>query len=172
MAEFTESYDFEGRTLVDRDGEKLGKVEELYMDDRGGQPEWALVHSGLFGMKKTFVPLQGSQSAGEDVRVPIEKAQVKDAPHIDPDGRLSEEEEQRLFEHYGVPYTTAGSTTATGAPGSSAQAQSRVGTEQVERGRGRLRKYVVREQMPGSVPVSHGEVRAERVDTDDVDERR
>jgi sporulation protein YlmC with PRC-barrel domain len=140
MKEFTEAYDFEGRTLIDRDGEKLGKVEELYVDDRGEQPEWALVHSGLFGMKKTFVPLQGAQPVGEDVRVPIEKAQVKDAPHIDPDGRLSEQEEQRLFEHYGVPYTTEGTTTATGAPGSSAQAQPRVGTEQAERGRGRLRK--------------------------------
>src|ERR1700754_1499799 len=100
MPEFTEAYEFEGRTLVDRDGEKLGKVEELYMDDRGNQPEWALVHSGLLGMKKTFVPLSGAQPAGEDVQVPIDKAQMKDAPHVEPDGELSEAEEQQLFEHY------------------------------------------------------------------------
>jgi uncharacterized protein (TIGR02271 family) len=188
MTKFTEAYDFEGRTLIDRDGEKLGKVEELYMDDRGGQPEWALVHSGLFGTKKTFVPLHGAEPVGEDARVPIRKAQVKDAPHIDAGGRLSEEEEQRLFEHYGVPYTTEGTTTATGAPGSTgrgdrdtrrgaghdvsgpdtddamtrSEEQLRVGTERAERGRARLRKYVVTEQVTKTVPVSREEVRLER----------
>ena len=188
MTKFTEAYDFEGRTLIDRDGEKLGKVEELYMDDRGGQPEWALVHSGLFGTKKTFVPLHGAEPVGEDARVPIRKAQVKDAPHIDAGGRLSEGEEQRLFEHYGVPYTTEGTTTAAGAPGSTgrggrdtrpgaghdvsgpdtddamtrSEEQLSVGTERAERGRARLRKYVVTEQVTKTVPVSREEVRLER----------
>jgi len=117
MTPVTTTYDFTDRTLRDRDGEKLGKVEELYVDRDGRQPEWALVHSGLFGLKKTFVPLRGAESDGEDVRLPIEKAQMKDAPHVDPDGQLSDDEERLLFEHYGVPYTNEGSTTATGAPG-------------------------------------------------------
>ncbi|UGS35308.1 PRC and DUF2382 domain-containing protein [Capillimicrobium parvum] len=116
MTEVTATYNFTDRTLLDRDGEKIGKVDELYVDREGGRPEWALVHSGLFGMRKTFVPLRGASPDGEDVRLPIEKAQVKDAPHIDPDGQLSDAEERQLFEHYGVPYTDAGSTTAKGAP--------------------------------------------------------
>ena len=53
-------YDFHGRTLVDRDGEKIGTVDEVYTDQDGGQPEWALVHTGLFGTKKNFVPLRGA----------------------------------------------------------------------------------------------------------------
>jgi uncharacterized protein (TIGR02271 family) len=197
MTDVTTGYDFTDRTLRDRDGEKIGKVDELYVDREGGQPEWALVHSGLFGTRKTFVPLRGAQPDGEDVRIPIEKAQVKDAPHVEPDGQLSDAEERQLFEHYGVPYTNEGSTTATGAPApgrgdtgderrfertgkgrettghdtsgpstddamTRSEEEMRVGTERVETGRARLRKYVVTEEVKQTVPVEREEVRIER----------
>jgi uncharacterized protein (TIGR02271 family) len=196
MGNTTTTYDFTDRTLLDRDGEKIGKVDELYVDHEGGQPEWALVHSGLFGMRKTFVPLRDAQPDGEDYRLPIEKAQVKDAPHMDPDGELSDAEERQLFEHYGVPHTTEGTTTATGTPGRTGTGTGRgrgtgddrrfdregrqgtgrdtddamtrseeemhVGTEHAERGRARLRKYVVTEQVEKTVPVQREEVRIER----------
>ena len=132
MPQTTEAYDFQGRTLVDHDGEKIGKIDELYYDDRGGQPEWALVNTGLFGTKKTFVPIRDASPAGEDLRVPVTKDQVKDAPRVDVDQELSEKQERQLFDHYEVPYTTEGSTTATGAPGSAADARGRdtAGTDQ------------------------------------------
>ena len=38
MTGTTDAYDYEGRTLVDQDGDKLGKIEELYTDDASGQP--------------------------------------------------------------------------------------------------------------------------------------
>ena len=116
MPDTTEAYDFHDRTVVDHDGQKIGKIEELYYDQDGGQPEWALVNTGMFGTKKTFVPIAGAQSDGEDLRVSVAKDQVKDAPRIDADQELSEDEERTLFEHYGVPYSTEGSTTAQGAP--------------------------------------------------------
>ncbi len=99
---------FGGRTVVDREGEKIGKIDELYFDDQGGQPEWALVNTGLFGTKKTFVPIKGASPAGEDLRLAVTKAQVKEAPSIDADEELSEVEERRLFEHYGVPLYDGG----------------------------------------------------------------
>jgi uncharacterized protein (TIGR02271 family) len=117
LPDTTEAYDLHGRTLVANDGEKIGKIDELYYDERGGQPEWALVTTGLFGTKKTFVPIASAKPSGEDLMVPVTKDQVKDAPRVDADQELSEQEEQMLFEHYGVPYTTEGSTTAQGAPG-------------------------------------------------------
>jgi uncharacterized protein (TIGR02271 family) len=174
MTEMTEAYDFRGRTVVDRDGEKIGKVDELYDDEQGSQPEWALVNTGLLGTKKTFVPLRGARPSGEDVQVPIAKEQVKDAPSIDADDELSEEEERRLFEHYGVPYTTQGSTTARGmrAEGSReagsdeamtrSEEELRVGTERRERGRARLRKHVITEDVQTTVPVQREEVRVKR----------
>ena len=109
MTEMTDAYQWHGRTMVGPDGEKIGKVSEIYEDQQTGKPEWATVASGLFGTKSHFVPLAGASPQGEDVRVPVTKDQVKDAPGIDADGELSEQEEQRLFEYYGVPYTTAGS---------------------------------------------------------------
>jgi len=172
MKDQTEAHRFEGRTLVDRDGEKIGKIDELYEDRQSGRPEWALVNTGLLGTKKSFVPLRGAQPAGEDVRVPVEKAQVKDAPGIEADGALGEDEERRLFDHYGVDYTTAGTTTATdghdvsGPTTDDAMTRSeeelRVGTERREAGRARLRKYVVTEHEQRNVPVRREEVRVER----------
>ncbi|MGI8505214.1 MAG: DUF2382 domain-containing protein [Solirubrobacteraceae bacterium] len=116
MSEISEAYDFRGRTVLDQEGEKIGKVDELYYDEQGGQPEWALVNTGLFGTKKTFVPIRSASPTGEDLQIPVTKAQVKDAPRVEDDQELSEQEERRLFEHYGVPYTTEGTTTAKGSP--------------------------------------------------------
>jgi uncharacterized protein (TIGR02271 family) len=179
MTELTEAYGLEGRTLLDRDGDKIGKIDELYEDRESGRPEWALVHTGLFGTKKSFVPLVGAEPTGEDVRVPIEKAQVKDAPGIEPDGELGEDDERRLFEHYGVDYTTAGTTTATEGRATATEGRDvsgpttddamtrseeelHVGTASRERGRVRLRKYVVTEEVQQTVPVRREEVRVER----------
>jgi uncharacterized protein (TIGR02271 family) len=124
MTGFTEAYDFGGRTLVDPSGEKIGTVDEVYAVEDGGQPEWALVHTGLLGNNKSFVPLRGASPHGEDVQVMVDKQSVKDAPSIEPDEELSEAEERRLFEHYGVPYAT-GSATAPRAASAGSAAPSR-----------------------------------------------
>jgi uncharacterized protein (TIGR02271 family) len=186
MPEMTEVYEWHGRNVVGSDGEKIGKLAEIYDDPETGKPEWATVSSGLFGTKSNFVPLAGASPAGEDVRVRVTKDQVKDAPGVDTDSALSEQEEQRLFEHYGVPYTTEGSTTAQGAPqgvseggdrkGDDAMTRSEeelhVGTTSREAGRARLRKYVVTEQVQRTVPVRREEVRVERepITEDNADE--
>src|ERR1700729_673945 len=108
MPEMTDAYHWHGRTMVGSDGEKIGKISEIYEDPDTGKPEWATVSSGLFGTKSNFVPLAGAAPDGEDVRAQVTKAQVKDAPGVENDGDLSEPEERRLFEHYGVPYTSDG----------------------------------------------------------------
>ena len=108
MPEMTDAYQWHGRTMVGSDGDKIGKITEIYEDPETGKPEWATVSSGLFGTKSNFVPLAGASPDGEDVRANVTKDQVKDAPGVENDGDLSEPEERRLFEHYGVPYTTDG----------------------------------------------------------------
>src|SRR5690242_12912115 len=115
MTPVTDAYTWQGRDLVGADGEKIGSVKEIYEDERTGKPEWALVTSGLFGSRSHFVPLAGAEPSGEQVQVQVSKDQVKDAPRIS-EGELSEQEERRLFEYYGVPYTEQGSVTAEGAP--------------------------------------------------------
>jgi uncharacterized protein (TIGR02271 family) len=167
---------WEGRTLIDRDGSRIGSIDALYLDDRTGQPEWALVNTGLFGTKSTFVPLAQATEAGGDVSVPYDKQLVKDAPRVDPDGHLSEDEERQLWRHYGLDYdrTTRRPTTGRDTVGRDAsgpttddamtrsEEELRVGTSQRERGRVRLRKYVTTEQVQQTVPVQRERVRLER----------
>jgi uncharacterized protein (TIGR02271 family) len=184
----THEYDWYGRTLKDRNGEKIGTVDALYLDQETDKPEWALVNTGLFGTKSSFVPLAGAVPRGEDVVVKVDAQQVKDAPKMDPDEQLSEQQEAELFRHYGIDYTTEGSVTATdeasgtvghdtsGPTTDNAMTRSeeelRVGTAQHERGRARLRKYVVTERVQRTVPVRREEVRIERepITAENVDE--
>ena len=100
-----------GTTAVDADGDKLGKVGEVYLDDETGRPEWATVHTGLFGTKETFVPLAQADLSGSQLRFPYDKAKIKDAPKVDADGHLSPQEEQELYRYYGL---GAGTGTGTG----------------------------------------------------------
>jgi uncharacterized protein (TIGR02271 family) len=188
---------YRGATVVDAAGEKIGTVDEIYLDRATGEPEWAAVKTGLFGMKSSFVPLSTASPAGEgELRVDVTKDQVKDAPRIDADEELSEQEEQRLYRHYGrQDYEWGGEdrTRDLGLPGDRAARFSRegegdasgtagrdtsgpttddammrseeelkVGTASRERGRARLRKYVVTEQQEVTVPVQREEVRVER----------
>jgi uncharacterized protein (TIGR02271 family) len=179
MTQVTEAYDWRGREIIDADGDKVGTLEELFRDEQTGEPEWAAVRTGLFGTKLSFVPLQGAAPAGESVRVRFAKSQIKDAPKIDDsDGELSQQEEAELYEHYGMSYgeersdtglpeghdangrDTSGPTTDDAMTRS--EEELRVGTAERERGRARLRKYVVTEQVEQTVPVQREEVRVER----------
>jgi uncharacterized protein (TIGR02271 family) len=93
-----------GRDLVGSDGDKIGSIDDIYLDRETDQPEWAVVTTGLFGTKRTFVPLSDAETHENGIRVPFEKATVKDAPKIDPDGELSQSEERTLYQHYGRDY--------------------------------------------------------------------
>jgi Domain of unknown function (DUF2382)/PRC-barrel domain len=93
--------DWRGRTVVDRDGDKIGKFDELYLDE-DDNPAWGAVTTGLFGMRQTFVPLAEAQADGDVLRVPFGKEQVKDAPNVDPDTQLSPDDEDLLYRHYGL----------------------------------------------------------------------
>jgi PRC-barrel domain len=95
-----------GLTLVATDDEPVGKIEAIYVDRTTRQPEWALVHTGLFGSARTFVPLADAAQRGDTVRVPHDTSVVREAPRLEQDAELSEEDEARLYAHYGIAYTT------------------------------------------------------------------
>jgi uncharacterized protein (TIGR02271 family) len=159
---------WEGRIMVDRDGDRIGTIDAIYLDDRTGQPEWALVNTGLFGTRSTFVPLARAEEAGRDVQVPYDKQLVKDAPGVDDD--MSEAKEQQLWRHYGLAYDPTDRGTVgrevSGPTTDNAMTRSeeelRVGTTERERGRVRLRKYVTTEHVEQAVPVRRERVWAER----------
>jgi sporulation protein YlmC with PRC-barrel domain len=100
--------DWRGRTVVDRDGEKIGKLDDLYLDEETSRPEWAGISTGVFGRRQSLVPLRDAQLVDEDVQVPFEQEQVKDAPKVEPEETLSQEEEASLYRHYGLEYSSSG----------------------------------------------------------------
>jgi len=168
---------WQGQNMVSSDGEKIGKIEEIYLDQESGEPEWALVNTGLFGSKSSFVPIANANDEGGDVRVAYSKSQVSDAPKVEADGELSQREEGELYRHYGMDYGEASQTTTTTGGGTvgddvsgretddamtRSEEELRVGTTERESGRARLRKYVVTENVTQTVPVKREEVRIER----------
>src|SRR5512143_3748501 len=109
----TDYRSLQGKTVYGSDGEKIGKIADLYDDDSGGAPLFATVHTGLFGMKTTFMPLTQAEAHGEDVVVPYTKDFVKGAPNVEADAELSVQEEQEIFAYYGL----GGGTAATAGTG-------------------------------------------------------
>ena len=165
-----------GGTVIGHDGEKIGRVGEIYLDDETGRPEWVTVATGLFGKSQSFIPLAQAEVAGEEIRVPYGKDNVKDTPRIDGDGSLSPDQEAELYAFYGLgdskvtSDTTGTLDTSRGAVGhdtsgpTTDEAMTRseerlsVGTERHEVGRARLCKYVVSELQTVNVPVEREEV--------------
>jgi len=174
-----------GRDVYDSDGDKIGTVGQVW-GDGVGQPAWASVRTGLFGLHESLIPLQNVDLQGDRLVTPFDKATVKGAPNIDAehDEPLGADEVDQLYRYYemswddsyrayqaGAAAGTAaydGQQSTRGAYDNTDDAMTRseerlnVGTETEQVGRARLRKYVVTEQQQISVPVSHEEVRIER----------
>ena len=190
MVDLAQADTFSGRTLLGSDGEKIGRIDTLYVDENGQDAKFVTVNTGLFGTKTSFVPVAEARLQGEDVVVPYSKDQVKQAPNVEVDEDLTAEEEERLYSHYGMS-RMARSTTGADGPGrddrteqserpdrepvgrdtsgpttddamTRSEERLRVGTEQQEVGRARLRKYIVTENVTTTVPVRREEVRIER----------
>jgi uncharacterized protein (TIGR02271 family) len=180
----------DGGHVVGSDGENIGKIGQVYLDNETGDVTWVTVKTGWFGANESFVPTDAATVTGDTVTVPYDKATIKDAPHSSDAGEaLSPEQENDLYRYYGVSgydtdYTDTTSTvntavdTTVGTAATTAAAtdtvtgageyitrseeQLRVGTTTREAGRARLRKFVVTEQQTVTVPVSHEEVRVVR----------
>ena len=180
-----------GRTAIGPDGDKIGKVGQLYLDDATGQPEWVTVSTGLFGTRESFAPLYNSTVRDDQLVLAVPRQLVKDAPNVEDDGHLDDAEAAALYQHYagylGAASGYQGSQIGDGTSELGGRTMDRgsaqgydtsgpttddamtrseerlhVGTENQQVGRARLRKYVVTEQVTTTVPVSHEEVRLER----------
>ena len=189
MKPATSTYDgWIGRDAYDADGDKVGEITDIYYDDATGRPEWVAVKTGLFGMKRTFVPIHGSQPYGEgDLRLAFDKDMIKDAPRVDPEGHLSPDRGARpvgllrlrlrrrdvgqgLRLRQGVRPRAGRRRTTTGVgttPDTVTRSEEELHvakghTERKETGKVRLRKYVVTENVKMEVPVTREEVRVTR----------
>jgi len=177
-----------GATAYGSDGDKIGKVGQVYLDDQTGQPEFITVNTGLLGTSESFVPVSDATFSGDRLEVPFTKDKVKGAPSVGDDGHLEEAEEDRLYEYYGIGSGTSGYTeTRTETTGyadtqntgvrsegydtsgpttddamTRSEEQVRVGTQRREAGRARLRKWIETETVTETVPVTREEAVVER----------
>ncbi|TQF06545.1 DUF2382 domain-containing protein [Kitasatospora acidiphila] len=115
--------DLIGHKAVDRNGDKIGTVDEVYLDDATGEPEWAAVRTGIFG-RDAFVPLTTSEFSGQELRVPYDKSLIKESPDFGVGQHLSPAQELQLYRYYGLDAPT-GDRTAAPAPPAQGTARGR-----------------------------------------------
>lgn len=98
--------EWHGKMLLDRNGEKIGKLEDVYVDVETDEPQFGTVKEGFIGRHLTFVPLAGLQIGPDDLQVDVTKDQVKSAPNIEMHGEeLSQADESKLYHHFDMNYT-------------------------------------------------------------------
>ncbi|MFF6831843.1 MULTISPECIES: DUF2382 domain-containing protein [unclassified Streptomyces] len=115
--------------VYDAEGKKVGDAKHIFVDDATGLPEWVTVKTGMFGTSESFVPIKDAALVDDHLEVPYPKSTIKDAPNVDVDagGHLSESEEHRLFDHYGIAWDDAWQRA--NQPGEGGWAHGRTGTE-------------------------------------------
>ena len=169
----TDILDWRGANVLSEGGEKIGTLEEVYLDHETDEPEFALVNTGLLGARKSLVPVAEASRDADGIRVPYDKDTVKNAPSVEADGDISQAEEEELYRYYGRAYSPDGDTDVdtvgrdTSGPTTDdamtrSEEELRVGKTSSERGRVRLKKYVVSENVTERVPLRHEEAHIER----------
>ena len=125
-----------GRDVLAPDGDRLGAVELIFLDEATDQPEWVLVR--LDGADTaSFVPLAGASVEEDAIRVEQDRERIAAAPTLEVEDTLTVTECRRLYDHYGLAHSQDESPTVL-PEGAAADAASQLTTEE----RPRLRKYV------------------------------
>lgn len=88
-----------GSRAHDRDGEQVGTVRQVYLDEHG-QPSWIALDTDLFASAEVFVPAAGTTVDGEGLRLPVTAAQVDAAPRIELEHQLTDADQELLRRHY------------------------------------------------------------------------
>jgi sporulation protein YlmC with PRC-barrel domain len=98
--------EWHGKTLVDRNGEKIGKLQDVYVDVETDEPQFGTVKEGFISRHLTFVPLGGIKVGPDELQVEVSKDKVEDAPNIEQHGEeLSQADESALYHYYELNYT-------------------------------------------------------------------
>jgi uncharacterized protein YrrD len=98
--------DWLGKVIVDRDGERIGKLHDVYVDVETDEPQFGTVKEGFIGRHLTFVPLVGVVVGPDELRASVLKEQVKSAPDLSLQGQeMSQADESALYHHFELNYT-------------------------------------------------------------------
>ena len=175
---------YAGYAVYDPAGEKIGKVDDLFLD-RSDEPEYVGVKMGFLGTRSILIPwdaVSTADDAGSAINVDIDKDRAKNGPTFDDDREITPEFERHVYSYYGLEYATEdrgaygdfyGETaTATDVGSTTDEDELRVkrseeeltaGTREREAGQLKVRKRVRTDREHIEVPTRHEEVSVERV---------
>ncbi|MBP3948664.1 PRC and DUF2382 domain-containing protein [Corynebacterium sp. Marseille-P3884] len=122
MADFNRIEDLANATAYDVNGDKVGGVQDVYVNDTTGQPDFVSVSHGLFGGGDSIVPLRGHTLENGDLHLAFAKDRIEDAPDLDENGHLTNADQEAFYRHYGLEGVEERTTYETGAAGAGAPA--------------------------------------------------
>lgn len=144
-----------GRTVRDQDGTELGTLSELYLDSQTSRPAWAGVKRGRLRKTETIVPLTDIEELDDDLVLPFDRGRFDDAPDIDPDVELTEEQERALHAHYGQEWADQADADADEDDGAMIRSEEEVSVGKVAKPteRVRIKKVIVEDEVTKTVSV-------------------
>ncbi len=167
---------FAGYEVYDQTGEKIGKVDDLFVDEND-QPEYIGVKMGFLGMSSTLIPMEicTVDEAGQRINVATDKETAKNGPTFDDDRDITPEYENEVYSYYGLQRTET--TEERGAYGAyqgettdedelrvqRTEEELRAGTREREAGGVQVRKRVRTDREQVEVPTRREEVTVDRV---------
>src|SRR5918912_1610641 len=95
---------YEGYTVYDNTGDRIGKVDDLFVDE-SDREEYIGVRMGLFGLSgTTLIPMDIARVNEQEraIEVSESKDHVKDAPTYSDDDEVTGEFEDRIRRHFGL----------------------------------------------------------------------
>jgi uncharacterized protein (TIGR02271 family) len=177
---------FAGYAVYDPAGEKIGKVDDLFVD-QSDEPEYIGVKMGFLGTRSTLIPWDAVSTAddeGRTITVDIDKDKAKNGPTFDDDREITPEFEEEVYSYYGLSRSTSteesgayenyydetasatdvGATTDVGELRvKRSEEELAAGTREREAGQLKVRKRVRTDRETIEVPTRHEEVSVERV---------
>ena len=154
--------------VYDRDGDKIGKVDDLFVDEND-RPEYVGVKMGFLGNRSTLIPMQivSIHEGRQILEVDYSRGVIEDGPIFDEEAITSELEE-RVRNHYGLGSSQRSTNRGTYGDEDDVRAQRveeelRAGTREREVGRMNVRKRVRTDREQVRVPRRREEVSIERI---------
>jgi membrane protein len=123
--------DWEGQTMLDRAGKKIGTIQEIYLVEETGQPEWALVNLSPLKRRMTLIPLAGAHPDANGVRAAYDKTTVEHAPRLAED-EPSQQQVTEIYRHYGIDYDNQQATPETPSDAQASASQQHVKHDRAE----------------------------------------
>lgn len=98
-----------GSQVFDQEGEELGEITDVYGLGEGEEPMWVAIQTseGEEGEdsgegKVVVIPLARLRQEGDDLSVPYSSDHVKDAPDVEAEDEISEQDDQKLRVYYAI----------------------------------------------------------------------